>query len=77
MWLRTKSAAQYAAISIRQLDRWVSKGLTCYKIEDSKLFHPYDIDDFIRSHKPIHKKRKNSQKRTSKNIANQIINHLN
>jgi len=71
MWLRKKKAAQYAAISEKQLERWVKRGLLCYKVDSFNLFHPNDIDDFIRTHHLNRNKTKQSNQ-----IVNQMLSQL-
>ena len=68
MWLQLNNAAKYAAVTIKQLKSWVEKGLICYNIDSNLLFHPYDIDDFIRSHNKSHNR--------SSKIANEMVKHL-
>ena len=49
-WLRTKSAASYADVSIRTIHSWIKDGLPSSKIKGALLIRDCDLDEFITSH---------------------------
>ena len=52
MWLNIPKAAEYAGVCRSTIGRWMSDGLTFYRLNRNTVrIHPNDIDKFIKRFK--------------------------
>ena len=52
MWLNIREAAKYAGVCRSTICRWMSDGLTFYRLNRNTVrIHPNDIDKFIKRFK--------------------------